>query len=189
MFTDEYPVVDFSKRTTANGYVVVSVPMHPRADKKGYFYLHIILAELKYGRFVAKRERVHHKDHDKTNNTPDNVIILSSNSEHCKLHAEERGPAVSINLICPQCKDAFSLPERMVKSRSKNNKAIFCSKPCSARYYSITTPVRKAVVVHGTSNAYGYHKCRCSICREGTRTRQRDYLSRVSPRFPKAVKG
>jgi len=188
-FKENYPKVDWSRSTTANGYGVVYSPEHPRSDKKGYFYTHIIIAELHNERFISNLERVHHKDEDKNNNDPNNLQILSSASEHSIIHALNRKTPFT-ELECPQCKNIFKIKTRNFKFRKKTNKNIFCSKKCSAKFYSLKglTGI-SAKIVHGTSNAYGYHKCRCDLCREGTRIRRREYNARVSPRFPKAVKG
>jgi len=67
------------------GYVRVYRPGHQRADKMGRVPLHITVAEEKYGRCPTREEAVHHIDFDKTNNEPDNLVILSS-KEHIKLH-------------------------------------------------------------------------------------------------------
>jgi hypothetical protein len=46
-------------------------------------YEHVLIAKTKIG------EVVHHKDENKSNNDPDNLIIYSSQSEHMKAHWEE----------------------------------------------------------------------------------------------------
>jgi hypothetical protein len=51
--------------------------------------LHKIIAEWKYGRKVRHGEHVHHIDRNKLNNSPNNLIIISS-TDHAKLHTEER---------------------------------------------------------------------------------------------------
>lgn len=38
-------------------------------------------------------------------------------------------------------------------------------------------------VTHGTNSAYSYHKCRCDICVEAKRARDRDYYARNSERI------
>jgi HNH endonuclease len=49
-------------------------------------YEHRIVAERKLGRRLKEGEVVHHIDGDRLNNDPDNLEILSSQSEHMKLH-------------------------------------------------------------------------------------------------------
>lgn len=50
---------------------------------------HRVVAEKKIGRKLQKGEVVHHIDGDKTNNHPNNLQVMT-NSEHARLHAEER---------------------------------------------------------------------------------------------------
>ena len=47
---------------------------------------HRVVAEKKLGRPLKKGEIVHHIDGDFRNNDPDNLLILPSQSEHCRIH-------------------------------------------------------------------------------------------------------
>lgn len=47
---------------------------------------HRVVAEQKLGRPLRKGEIVHHIDGDFRNNDPDNLMVLPSQSEHCKIH-------------------------------------------------------------------------------------------------------
>ncbi|WP_445243894.1 HNH endonuclease [Microcoleus sp. S13_B4] len=57
-------------------------------------YLHRVIAEqtmarsrpASYGRKLRPGEVVHHLDHDKTNNSPDNLVVCSSASVHRQYH-------------------------------------------------------------------------------------------------------
>ena len=51
---------------------------------------HRIVAEQILGRKLLPGEVVHHIDGNKRNNTPENILILKSQSEHAKLHVRER---------------------------------------------------------------------------------------------------
>ncbi len=50
-------------------------------------HTHRIVAEQKLGRPLRKGEVVHHRDENKRNNDPDNLIIFASQAEHAKYHA------------------------------------------------------------------------------------------------------
>ena len=54
---------------------------------------HRIVAEKMLGRPLLKGEIVHHKDHNKRNNNPNNLMVMTQ-SEHVKLHCEERRNAI-----------------------------------------------------------------------------------------------
>ena len=60
---------------------------HPRANEDGAIYVHMIVAEEKLGRYLLPDEVVHHKDLNKLNNDPDNLMIFASNSDHSRFHA------------------------------------------------------------------------------------------------------
>lgn len=47
---------------------------------------HRHVAEAKIGRPLRAGEVVHHLDGNKLNNTPSNLVVLSSQAEHCKAH-------------------------------------------------------------------------------------------------------
>ena len=47
---------------------------------------HRVIAEQKIGRPLRKGEIVHHIDGNFRNNSPDNLMVLSSQAEHCKIH-------------------------------------------------------------------------------------------------------
>ena len=53
-------------------------------------HTHRLIAEEKLGRKLMPGEIVHHIDGNKRNNNPDNIEVLSSQSEHSKLHARDR---------------------------------------------------------------------------------------------------
>lgn len=71
-----------------NGYVMTYRPDHQRAGKAGYVAEHVVAVEEKLGRLLKSEEHVHHINRVKTNNHPDNLMVLSS-SEHSKLHGLE----------------------------------------------------------------------------------------------------
>jgi hypothetical protein len=49
-------------------------------------YLHRVVAEQTIGRKLRPGEVVHHLDHDKTNNSPENLVVCSSATVHAKYH-------------------------------------------------------------------------------------------------------
>lgn len=66
------------KVVASNGYVLIRVGIeHHLADVRGYAYEHRLVAEQKIGRKLQKGEIVHHIDHNKQNNHPDNLEVLT----------------------------------------------------------------------------------------------------------------
>ena len=68
-----------------SGYIEVYMPNHPRANVRNYVYEHQLVAEKKLGRYLKDGEVVHHIDQNKSNNSEDNLIVLT-NGDHAKLH-------------------------------------------------------------------------------------------------------
>lgn len=58
---------------------------HPMAYANGYALEHRLVMATAIGRFLRPGEHVHHIDLDPTNNSPENLVILTR-SQHSRLH-------------------------------------------------------------------------------------------------------
>ena len=72
-----------------NGYKLVYLPSHPRAYQNGCVYEHILKAEEKLGRFLLPEEVVHHIDHNKLNNSLDNLLVFATGRDHAYFHTTD----------------------------------------------------------------------------------------------------
>ena len=70
--------------TRIDGYKFLSVPDHPK-NVKGYVAQHRVIIEKKLGIILDKDQIVHHKDGNKGNNDPNNLVVMDK-IEHIKLH-------------------------------------------------------------------------------------------------------
>ena len=67
-------------------YKCVYMPNHARAFGNGTVYEHVLVAEEKIGRPLKEEEVVHHMDEDKSNNSPDNIVVFKSRGAHTRFH-------------------------------------------------------------------------------------------------------
>ena len=81
------------------GYRMILKRDHPRARANGYVLEHILVAEKMMGRPLATGEEVHHKDRNKVNNDPGNLVVYKSHLEHWMMehHAEVVSAAAAVN--------------------------------------------------------------------------------------------
>lgn len=95
-------------RTIAsNGYVLVKRPDHPMADVRGYVYEHRLVASEMLGRILLPSEQVHHRNHDKTDNRPENLEVMESRAHHALTHRRKDStnrrpgePNVTVTCAC-----------------------------------------------------------------------------------------
>src|SRR5262245_46431477 len=83
-YTDAGTFVD------AHGYVWEWCPSHPTSHR-GVVLQHRLVMECSLGRFLSKRERVHHKDHCPWNNQIENLQLYESHRQHMVEHWQNSG--------------------------------------------------------------------------------------------------
>lgn len=64
------------------GYRLIRDPTHPRARANGYVLEHIVVAEKMLGRPLTLSEEVHHINHKRSDNRPENLHVYASHREH-----------------------------------------------------------------------------------------------------------
>lgn len=76
------------ERVDRSGYWFVCKPEHPRASAQGYVGEHTLVMEKHLRRYLVDGEVVHHRDHDRKNNSIENLQLMSI-TEHKRQHMLE----------------------------------------------------------------------------------------------------
>ena len=83
---DRHPRWNGGRATASHGYIRIQVGKgHHLADPNGYAYEHRVVAERMIGRRLEPWEEVHHLNHVRSDNRPENLLVLSG-TDHAALH-------------------------------------------------------------------------------------------------------
>lgn len=118
-----------------SGYKTIYMPDYPNSDRMGFVAEHRYVAEQMIGRFLKKGEVVHHKNHIRTDNRPENLLVFKTREDHSRFHSggelmrDPEDPNVYISsfvkteIPCAYCGEMFT-------PRTANSK--FCCPECSS---------------------------------------------------------
>lgn len=69
-------------------HMLVKSPGHPNADCNGYVCEYRLVMEQELGRYLTRKEVVHHINGDEQDLTPTNLCVLEDQAAHSQLHAQ-----------------------------------------------------------------------------------------------------
>lgn len=155
--------LDLSKQAFDKGcgYYYVYDPTHEMANAAGKVYVHRYNAQKHYKTKLTTTLHVHHKDHNKLNNEPSNLLILEA-SEHASLHHIGE----HIEITCIECGLIFSA--RVCDGRK------YCSHVCANLNKRLIVdvdkdylqnlvnkmPITEIAKIFGTSDVAVHKRCR-----------------------------
>ena len=126
------------------GYRYIFKPDHPNAGKQGYVAEHRLVMEKHIGRFLTKKEVVHHKNEIRTDNDINNLELLASAGVHNALY--HRSPLFTSKGRTPPNKGVFkyyydhcSQCNKLIISTGRTKKRMenkFCSDGCFSKWSS-----------------------------------------------------
>jgi len=95
-----------------NGYFIVYAPENPRANSSGHVNNCVIVAEKALGRYLDRKNRVHHVNEIKSDDSNSNLVICEDENYHRLIHARTRvakaGGDPDKEKICSKCKKVLS---------------------------------------------------------------------------------
>ena len=76
-------------RTISDGYILIFKPEHPYATKQGYVREHKLIMEKQLGRYLTRKEQIHHINGNKKDNRIENLILFENAISHRNYHLLE----------------------------------------------------------------------------------------------------
>jgi hypothetical protein len=129
------------KKRTDTGYILIHKPEHPHVRKSdGFIGEHRLVMEEKLGRYLLPTEVVHHLNHVKYDNRPENLALFPSRGDHIKHHVPhgpnpDRNPLNTLSQRqCPRCKSVYPLtPTYFHRARNEINGFEYICKICACK--------------------------------------------------------
>lgn len=86
-------------QTIKDGYILVFQRNHPFASKNNYVRRARLVAEKCLGRYLTRKEQVHHINGITDDDRPENLYLFPSNSLHRIFHGSKNKPKLISNIF------------------------------------------------------------------------------------------
>ena len=110
---DQKRNIRYRGKCLSRGYMVIHKPTHPNCTQRGYVSEHRLIVEKHIGRYLTKKEQVHHKNGNKLDNKIGNLVLCKTGKDHQLLHWEKYK---KINgkwfKFCSECKKYLAVNKR-----------------------------------------------------------------------------
>ena len=87
-------------------YILIHQPNHPHANSGGYIREHRLVIEKVLGRYLSRKEVVHHKNGNRMDNRLENLILFSCNGIHLGIELLGKTPKWTSEgiqkILCPK---------------------------------------------------------------------------------------
>ena len=87
-YGENHPSWKGGQTTDTKGYVFITMPNHPRANKRGYVKRARLVAEKTLGRYLYPNEIPHHRNEIKGDDRPENIEVMTE-GKHQSFHRKK----------------------------------------------------------------------------------------------------
>lgn len=120
-------------KTSSLGYVLITKPDYPRANRQGYVREHVLITERVLGKPLPEGVVIHHVNENRADNRKENLVICESQAYHALLHQRLNAYKATGNPHYKKCRfcKRYDYPERLYIS--PNGKTCH-HRSCVAKY-------------------------------------------------------
>ncbi len=97
----------------SKGYIRIYLPKHPFCGSRGWIMEHRLVMEKQIGRYLKRKEKIHHINRIKDDNRLENLKLFKSNAEHIKYENKSKIKLLKENIELR--KEITELKERIEK--------------------------------------------------------------------------